>query len=516
MKILTGIGIGVLASMLLGVCVAAQTGMAGSSSEGKVLAPGAFIESCIEAEPSQQMAYSFSADEAVMYNVHYHDATSQQVVYLVPEASGASGNGILKAPQANTYCLMLTNRNQEQVQVSADIKSTAHAGHVMSEAAPEHMHMHAASHEATTEKPAVDSMSMADMDKKSPVDYIRVKTPAGFDAVIGRKNPLPELAYKTVIENGQEIKVFRLSVDDVSFEVFPGKIVHGWGFNGQVPGPTIRVTEGDRIRIFFTNNTDNEHTIHIHGEPKPLEMDGIPYVSQKPVAKGETFTYEFTVRKSGSQWYHCHVDSPHHVDMGMYGAFIVEPKHEDVPFNREYVMILDEWPTAHIHMHENGAMNMDMNMSDHGKHGVVTEHSGSPVAEPPVAKQPDRDWYPETYNAYTPVYDGFTINGRSFPYTEPLEVKEGELVKIRFINAGYQPHFMHVHSHKFTVIARDGSPVDEPQLLDTVEIGPGQRVDILMRADNPGVWPFHCHRLDHIVNENIYPGGMLTFLRYVE
>ncbi len=127
-----------------------------------------------------------------------------------------------------------------------------------------------------------------------------------------------------------------------------------------------------------------------------------------------------------------------------------------------------------------------------------------------------RDWYPKTFKAYSPVYDGFTINGRSFPYTEPLDVKNGERVRIRLINAGYQPHFMHTHSHKFQVVARSGSRVNEPQLIDTVEIGPGQRVDIILIADNPGVWPLHCHRIDHLANDKIYPGGMLTFLRYVE
>jgi FtsP/CotA-like multicopper oxidase with cupredoxin domain len=134
----------------------------------------------------------------------------------------------------------------------------------------------------------------------------------------------------------------------------------------------------------------------------------------------------------------------------------------------------------------------------------------------PEGSAEKRDWYPETYKAYQPVYDGFTINGRSFPFTEPVDVKEGERVRIRFINAGYQPHFMHTHSHKFQVVARDGSPVDEPQKRDTVQVGPGQRVDIILFADNPGIWPFHCHRLDHVANEHIYPGGMLTFIRYIE
>ena len=344
-------------------------------------------------------------------------------------------------------------------------------------------------------------------------EYIRAMTPAGFNIVIGRQNPLNELKPEIVTEDGKTIKVFNLTVEDVKFEIFPGKIIEGWGFNGLIPGPTIRVKEGDRIRVILKNETaDGEHTFHAHGQKKPVVMDGVPYLGQKPVKKGESYTYEFTVKNIGTSWYHCHVDSAHHVDMGMYGAFIVEPKKEKLKYDREYIMILDEWPTAHVHMHEDA-----MGMKEDEGHGIVTKHEGAPpVHEPEGEKPPKRDWYPKTYNPRQEVYDGFTINGRSFPFTEPVDVKEGERVRIRFINTGYVSHFMHTHSHRFIVVARDGSYVNEPQKIDTVGIGPGQRVDIILVADNPGLWPFHCHRLNHVTNEHIYPGGMFNFIRYIE
>jgi FtsP/CotA-like multicopper oxidase with cupredoxin domain len=343
-------------------------------------------------------------------------------------------------------------------------------------------------------------------------EYIKVGTPAGFNAVIGMKNPLKELEPEIITEDGQTIKIFNLTVKDVGFEIFPDKPMMGWGFNGQIPGPTIRVTEGDRIRIVLKNETDNEHTIHVHGQIKTVVMDGVPYIGQRPVKKGESYTYEFNVNYLGTSFYHCHVDSAHHVNMGMYGAFIVEPKKEKLKYNREYIMILDEWPTKHVHVHED-----EMEMKDHEEHGVMTLHEGvSPEHGHAGVKPAKRDWYPKTFRPHNVVYDGFTINGRSFPFTEPVIVKEGERVRIRFINAGYQSHFMHTHSHKFIVVARDGAYVDEPQKIDTVQIGPGQRVDIILVADNPGIWPFHCHRLNHVTNEHIYPGGMLTFIRYVD
>ena len=370
------------------------------------------------------------------------------------------------------------------------------------------------------EKPRGGLMSMV-MEASAEPEFITYDAPTGRDVVIGRANPVEILKPEVVTdESGRKVKVYILTVEDVKFEISPGKTVEGWGFNGQIPGPVIRITEGDRFRIVLANRTRDEHTIHIHGQKKHLTMDGVPYLGQEPTRKGETYVYEFTANRPGTHWYHCHVDSGHHVDMGMYGAFIVEPKKEKLKFDRQYTLIVDEWPGAPRHsgaMAEGKPMGEGMEPSAGGTHGMAEEaeekreHGGKAVAEPA-----ERHWYPKTYNPYTPVYDTFTINGRTFPFTEPLEVREGERVRIRIINAGYEPHFMHLHAHPYEVVARDGNPVKNPETRDTVEVGPGQRVDILLHADNPGVWPFHCHNLRHVANDNIYPGGMLTFVRYVD
>ncbi len=337
-------------------------------------------------------------------------------------------------------------------------------------------------------------------------DYIKAKTPAGFTAVLGTKNPLKELEPEIIEDNGHIIKVFNLTVRDVGFELFPDAPMMGWGFNGTIPGPTVRVTEGDRVRIVLNNESSGKHTIHVHGQRKPVFMDGVPYIGQTPVRKGESYIYEFTADSLGTSFYHCHVDSAHHVDMGMYGAFIVEPKAEKLQYDREYIMILDEWPTKHVHVHEED----EEQAARLEKGGAPSMREGSR----PENEKEKRDYYPKTHNPHNPVYDAFTINGKAFPLTEPVYVKTGEKVRIRFLNTGYQPHYMHTHSHKFTVVARDGAYVNEPQLIDTVHIGAAQRVDIILNADNPGIWPFHCHRLNHVANDHIYPGGMMTFIVY--
>jgi FtsP/CotA-like multicopper oxidase with cupredoxin domain len=342
-------------------------------------------------------------------------------------------------------------------------------------------------------------------------DYITAKTAAGYDAVLGTNNALEELKPEIIKDNGETIKVFTLTVKNVGFELFPDVPMMGWGFNGSIPGPTLRVTEGDRVRIVLKNETGGRHTIHVHGQRKPVVMAGVPYIGQIPVRKGESYTYEFTAITLGTSFYHCHVDSAHHVDMGMYGAFIVEPKVESLQYDREYVMILDEWPTKHVHVHEED----DTEATGPAKQGVQSDRNRSPQENVRAGeRQKKRDYYPQTHKPHNPVYDAFTINGKAFPLTEPVYVKDGEKIRIRFINAGYQPHYMHTHSHKFRVVARDGAYVNEPQLIDTVHIGPAQRVDIILHADNPGIWPFHCHRLDHVANKHIYPGGMMTFIVY--
>lgn len=327
------------------------------------------------------------------------------------------------------------------------------------------------------------------------VAYLKSRSPAGYNVTLGVERTPSVLRPEVLVDaQGRTIKHFHLAVRETQVELYPGKTVLAWTFNGELPGPEMRVREGDLVRITLTNEVrDSHHTVHVHGLRKTVQSDGVPFLSQVPTEFGENYTYEFLATPSGTSWYHCHVDSAHHVDMGMYGPFIVEPAEPEVAFDREYTLLLDEWPST-----EPGGEN--------GGHA----HGGT------IPAAPKRIWYPETYNAYQPTYDTFLINGRSFPYTTPLDVTTGERVKVRIINAGFEPHYIHLHAHKFLVTHVDGRPVANPQSMDTVHVGPGQRADLLITADNPGIWPLHCHRIPHVANDHIYPGGMLTFLRYVD
>jgi FtsP/CotA-like multicopper oxidase with cupredoxin domain len=239
------------------------------------------------------------------------------------------------------------------------------------------------------------------------------------------------------------VKVFRLSIDEIEQridELMPP--VAGLGYGGQWPGPTIRVTEGDKVRAIFTNNLKETTGVHFHGvEFDDFFQDGVPFVTQKPFAPGETYTYEFTANRPGSLMYHSHHNATDQVGRGLLGAFIVDPKNPtaDDKVDRDYIWISND------------------------------------------------------------ELGGFTINGHGFPAVVPVLAAVGETVRVRFMNEGIMMHPWHSHGYKMKVVARDGYPLGGAAFhCDTLGVNPGERYDVNIVADRPGVWAFHCHILPHV------------------
>lgn len=249
------------------------------------------------------------------------------------------------------------------------------------------------------------------------------------------------------------VKVFDLTAKVVKWETEPGKFVTGWGYNGVVPGPQIRVREGDRVRINLTNELPESTAMHFHGLEVPIDQDGVPFITQPPIKSGKSFTYEFVVPNAGSHMYHSHHNAAKQVGLGLLGAFIVEPKqkkpHDTV--DQDYVMILND-----------------------GAHG-------------------------------------YTLNGKSFPATEPIVARKGERIRIRYMNEGMMIHPMHLHGMHMTVVAKDGWDQPAPWKCDTLNIAPGERWDVIVNCTNPGTWAFHCHILPHAESEHGM-FGMVTAL----
>ncbi len=251
--------------------------------------------------------------------------------------------------------------------------------------------------------------------------------------------------------------VVNLTADVIQWEVLDGEFVEVWAYNGQYPGPEIRVKEGDKVRINLTNNLPEATTIHWHGLEVPNDQDGVPGITQPDIPPGGSWTYEFVAPKPGTAMYHTHSNTFVQLSKGLFGAFIVEPREGLPQYDREYTLLL----------HETGGF--------------------------------------------------YTINGHSFPKTledSLLKIKTGERILIRMINAGQLHHPMHLHGHQFTVVQLDGNPLTNPLVVNTQDIAPGQTVDVEVLGTNPGTWVFHCHIIFHVTNRGVYPGGMLTALDY--
>ncbi|MBT9281585.1 MAG: multicopper oxidase family protein [Hydrogenibacillus schlegelii] len=279
-------------------------------------------------------------------------------------------------------------------------------------------------------------------------------------------------------------KAFMLTAKASHQELAPGVTLPVWTFNNAVPGPEIRVRQGETIKVTLKNELSEPVSIHWHGYPVPNGMDGVPGITQNAVQPGETFTYEFKADVPGTYWYHSHQDSANQVDKGLYGALIVEAKNAPKP-DREYTLLLDEWISqaqvneAHGDMSDMGGMNnMDMSGMDHGNM-VMSDSKNEGVA----------------MGHNMNMYDLFTINGKSGPLVEPLKVKKGERVRIRLINAGYLTHKIHLHGHEFQIVATDGQSINHPAVIkdQLLAIAPGERYDIEFTANSPGEWYLECH-----------------------
>jgi FtsP/CotA-like multicopper oxidase with cupredoxin domain len=274
------------------------------------------------------------------------------------------------------------------------------------------------------------------------------------------------------------VKEFTLVAEEIDWELQPGVTVKAWAYNGQVPGPEIRVTEGDLVRVTLVNKLPAATTVHFHGVNLTPDMDGPVGLNQAAVEPGESFIYEFIATPSGTRWFHSHTDVSTQVMLGLYGAFIVEPKEEQVAFDREYTYVLSEW---------------DLELT--------------PEVAMGLAPRGPRDSQLRGGELGT---DLFLFNGQMHESIAPMMVEEGERVLIRLINAGTTSHPFHTHGHSFKVVATDGNFVPEAAQItkDTIMIAPGERFDLLMEANNPGVWMVHCHIENHADN------GMMTVIQY--
>lgn len=297
-------------------------------------------------------------------------------------------------------------------------------------------------------------------------------TPAESSPVKHPQSPgLPDQDYTPVITpNGSSlpwkivdgVKVFHLVAEEVWHEFAPGLEAACWGYNGQVHGPTIEAVEGDRVRIYVTNKLPAATSVHWHGLLLPNGMNGVGGLNQHPIKSGETFVYEFDIIQHGTYMYHSHHDEMTQMALGMMGMIVLHPRN---PANaqrvdRDFAIMLSEWHIA-----------------------------------------------PGTYRPNPNEMSDFnilTMNARCFPGTDPLVMKQGERVRIRFGNLSAMSHHpIHIHGHHFTVTGTDGGPLPaSAQWRESSMIVPvGTTRDAEFLAQYEGDWAMHCHMTHHVMNQ---------------
>lgn len=255
-------------------------------------------------------------------------------------------------------------------------------------------------------------------------------------------------------EKSSNIKEFDIVAGESQWDFGGSTVAEVWTYNGTVPGEEIRVVEGDDVRVNLKNELNEPVTIHFHGVDLPNKMDGVAGVTQDGVQPGESFTYEFSADDPGTYWYHSHQDSAEQVDKGLYGAFIVKPDTKE--YDAEHTLILDEW-------------NMD-NSSGGMMGGMMSGMRGGEM---------DTDM----------LYDTYTVNGKVGQYIEPIEVTEGEVVRLRFVNAGYRKHFLRFNGEPYRVVAIDGNSIHNTDYVSgSLEIAPSERIDVELMIGNTTDW----------------------------
>ncbi|MGH9315787.1 MAG: multicopper oxidase family protein [Thermoanaerobaculia bacterium] len=273
---------------------------------------------------------------------------------------------------------------------------------------------------------------------------------------------LPKMPWR--MENG--VKVFHIVAEPVRAEFLPGRKVDVWGFNGSMPGPTIEVNQGDRVRFVVENRLPEVFSMHWHGFEVPIEMDGVPGISQDPIPPGGKFVYEFTLHQHGTFFYHSHMAMQEM--MGMIGLFIMHPREPYRPrVDRDFGLIVQEW--------------------------AILPNNTVP-------------------NTLSMEFNWLTINGKAGPATTPLLVKLGERVRIRMVNLGMDHHPMHLHGNTFYTTMTEGGRIPKAawEPGNTVLLGVAQARAVEFDAIYPGDWMLHCHLPHHMMNQMVSMVGPMA------
>ncbi|HEY9784088.1 MAG TPA: multicopper oxidase domain-containing protein [Candidatus Obscuribacterales bacterium] len=358
-----------------------------------------------------------------------------------------------------------------------------------------------------------------------------------------------------------QIKEIHLFARESTIPITSGIQVSCLSYNGKLPGPEIRIKQGELVRLVLHNQLKTPTSLHMHGLILPHSVDGVPRTGQGMVKPGETYVYQFAASQAGTYWYHPQVMHADQRSRGLIGALIVEPQAQHSLIDKDVVMILSDLlvvPQSCTGATKGGVKEKD------GTGDKAQSAKGSSFAEKPggtapkmeakktaptspdkeenatagsaaltgaqegkVSKDEKKDdrqgarelraiaqsWAIKPANAFT-VY---LMNGKSAPSVSPIELGKNHRVRLRVINAGQEAVPLHLTGHKFEVVAVNGSDAIEPHVFrDTLLISPADRVDLEFAADNPGIWALTSELAHQTSFEGKFPGGMACPVRYYE
>jgi len=242
---------------------------------------------------------------------------------------------------------------------------------------------------------------------------------------------------------------YRLEISEIEWDLSPKKKIHTTTYNGQIPGPLLRVTEGKPVGIDIVNRLDREEIVHWHGQWIPVEVDGAMEEGSPMIAAGKSYLVRFTPKPAGLHWYHTHAMAHRDLKRGLYtgqfGVLHVQPASGDAgAYDDEQFIVLHDWEPYYT-------------ASDDGSMMVS--------------------------------YACSSVNGRMLGHGQPITVHEGQRVRFQILNASAtEPHWLALPGHKFQVLALDGAPVATQASVETLRLGPAERVTALVTMDAPGAW----------------------------
>jgi FtsP/CotA-like multicopper oxidase with cupredoxin domain len=249
-----------------------------------------------------------------------------------------------------------------------------------------------------------------------------------------------------------------IRIAPLAFEIAPGRTIRTVGYNGTVPGPLIRLREGERTTIAVVNESDVPELVHWHGLFVPSEVDGAMEEGTPMVMPGHSASYSFVARPAGTRWYHSHAMAGKDLRRSLYSAqfgfLYIEPRREAGRYDQEVFIALHHWEPYFVSMQD-------------------------------IRKGPPPD------NGLEVAYKSASFNGRALGHGEPIRVRQGQRVLFRLLNASATDDVMlALPGHRFTVVALDGNPVPSPRAVDTLMLAPAERIDAVVEMDRPGVWVF--------------------------